>query len=73
MFEFFSNLRGSRRSDSRPLGLACQLACESLEDRTTPTVSAITSNFTVGLRSQPAIFMSGFPPWQRSMASGRIP
>jgi hypothetical protein len=45
MFEFFSNLRGSRRSDSRPLGLACQLACESLEDRTTPTVSAITSNF----------------------------
>ena len=46
MFEWFSTLRtGSRRSTPRPLGLAFQLSCESLEDRTTPTVSAIASNF----------------------------
>jgi len=46
MFDLFPELKsGVRRSASRPLGLACRLACESLEDRVTPTVSMITSNF----------------------------
>ncbi|HEV3436933.1 MAG TPA: hypothetical protein VG122_06220, partial [Gemmata sp.] len=46
MFHSFSELRcGSRRSPARPLGVICQLACESLEDRTTPTVSMISANF----------------------------
>ncbi|HEV3384053.1 MAG TPA: SdrD B-like domain-containing protein [Gemmata sp.] len=46
MFNLFPELKsGVRRSASRPLGVACQLACESLEDRVTPTVSMITSNF----------------------------
>jgi hypothetical protein len=46
VFKWFSTLRSaSRRSTPRRLGLASQLSCESLEDRTTPTVSTITSNF----------------------------
>ncbi|HEV3384054.1 MAG TPA: carboxypeptidase regulatory-like domain-containing protein [Gemmata sp.] len=46
MFEFLSALNSvTRRNASRQPGLARKLACEYLEDRTTPTVSAITSNF----------------------------
>jgi hypothetical protein len=46
MFELMSGLRsGNRRGASHQLGLACQLKCESLEDRTTPSVSMISSNF----------------------------
>jgi len=45
VFEWLSSLRSGGRRDSRPIGLTCQLRCESLEDRTTPTVSMINSNF----------------------------
>jgi hypothetical protein len=46
MFSFFNKLRSSaRRATSRPLAQACRLACESLEDRTTPTASTTTLAF----------------------------
>ena len=51
MFTWLTDLRSNpSRRNTAPLGLACRLACESLEDRTTPTASsgtfsAITSNF----------------------------
>ncbi|MBA4186901.1 MAG: hypothetical protein C0467_02665 [Planctomycetaceae bacterium] len=46
MLTWFEDFRSAtRRSAPPPLGLACRLACEALEDRTTPTVSMITSNF----------------------------
>lgn len=37
--------RLARKSAHRPIRFNKQLACEALEDRTTPTVSSITSNF----------------------------
>src|SRR5579872_631482 len=46
VFNWLSNMRnGSRRSSSRSGGSSKKLTCESLEDRTTPTASAITSSF----------------------------
>ncbi len=46
MFNWFSELyKGSRRNSARQPGIVCQLSCESLEERTIPSVSMITSNF----------------------------
>ena len=46
MFTWLSRLRRGRRGDaSRPQRLSSRLTCESLEERTTPSVSAISSNF----------------------------
>ncbi len=45
MFASVPGLPNRHRRNAPPLDLACRLACESLEDRTTPTVSMISSNF----------------------------
>jgi len=46
VFNLLNKLRNChRRSKNRPQVVARQLSCESLEDRTTPTVSSISANF----------------------------
>jgi hypothetical protein len=46
VFALLSKLRSChRRSNNRPHATVSQLDCETLEDRTTPTVSTISANF----------------------------